>query len=99
MCLLQSGIDASQMHALSNIATRVKSIGVQSLAQLMALVELLNTSLFQEKTLLILEGVQVILTAQKVLYLMNLSLPFDFSHSDLLLTAIRWSDIIVFIGH
>ena len=65
-CLLQSGIDVSQMHALRNTANRVKSIGVQSLAQLMALVELLNTSLLQEKTLLILEGVQLILIAQKV---------------------------------
>lgn len=65
-CLLQSGFDLSQVHALNSAASRVKSVGLQSLTQLIALVELLDTSLFQEKTLLVLEGVQLILIAQKV---------------------------------
>lgn len=93
--LLQGGFDVSQMHALSSEASRVKSVGLQSLSQLIALVELLNTSLFQEKTLLILEGVQLILVAQKVTIILYYIIFLFFCYSELLFAiANRWSDIL-----
>ena len=64
--LKQSGIDISHMPELSAIAKSVKSVGIQSLGELISLVELLNTSLLQEKVLVIIDGFQILLLAQKV---------------------------------
>ena len=54
------------MPELSAIAKSVKSVGIQSLGELISLVELLNTSLLQEKVLVIIDGFQILLLAQKV---------------------------------
>jgi len=68
LSLIQSGVDISQLPALhiSSPLERIKSVPIQTIQQLLAFIELLNTSLFDEKSILILEGMQYILFSFKV---------------------------------